>query len=238
MSQFQFIDGRTGGFAPLPLGGLVGQMLGQGKATRAAWPVWKDSTRKEVKFAPLPRKQAVKLWHRARRFERMTRAAAAKGRQDGALGRNGLAVLHALIFDFLNYTSGALYPSQESIARAANISARSVARGLAKLKAAGVLNWVRRCAEEWIDGRFTLRQQSNAYAILPDTQWRGYMPEPEAPPPTGDVWGARPPLPSCLEDASAATSHAARVVALALDPHDTLASALARIGARIAAKKG
>lgn len=238
MSEFQFTNGRSGGFAPLPLGDFLGQMLGEGKATRAAWPVWKDSTRKEVKFAPLPRKQAVKLWHRARRFERMTRAAAPKGRQDGALGRNGLAVLHALIFDFLNYASGALYPSQEGIARAANISPRSVARGLAKLKAAGVLNWVRRCAEEWIDGRFTLRQQSNAYAILPDTQWRGYTPEPEAPPPTGDIWGARPPLPSCLEEASAATTHAARIAALALDPHDALALALARIGTQIAAKKG
>ena len=30
--------------------------------TYAAWPVWKDSTTKKVKFAPLPKKQAVKLF--------------------------------------------------------------------------------------------------------------------------------------------------------------------------------
>lgn len=233
MSQFQFTYEHSGCFTPLPLGGITGQILGQGKASRAAWPVWKDSTRKEVKFAPLPRKQAVKLWHKARRFERLSRAAAPKGRQDGALGRNGLAVLHALIFDFLNYATGALFPSQQSIARAANISPRSVARGLDKLKAAGVLNWVRRCAEEWIGGRFTLRQQTNAYAVLPASQWRGYMEEPE-PPPTGDIWGACPPLPSCLDEARAATSHATRVAALALDPNDRLAAVLARLGASIA----
>jgi hypothetical protein len=47
----------------------------------------------------------------------------------------------------------------ETLARLANISVRSVARGLAKLKAAGVLHWQRRCAESWKDGRFTLEQE-------------------------------------------------------------------------------
>ena len=85
------------------MGALVGGLTGTARAT---WPVWSDSTRKEVKFQPLPKKKAVKLYHEARRFERMTRAAAPKGHQDGALGRNGLAVLHALIFDFLNFATG------------------------------------------------------------------------------------------------------------------------------------
>jgi hypothetical protein len=76
-------------------------------------------------------------------------------------------VLHALIFDLLNYTTGALWPSQKTIARFANISPRSVARGLLKLKAAGVVNWLRRCVEDWQGGRFCLRQETNAYAILP-----------------------------------------------------------------------
>jgi len=71
----------------------------------------RDSTRKEVKFQPLPKKKAVRLYHEARRFERQTRAAASKGHQDGALGRSGLMVLHALIFDFLNFATGALFPS-------------------------------------------------------------------------------------------------------------------------------
>jgi hypothetical protein len=114
--------------------------------TYAAYPVWADSCRAEVRFQPMPKRQAVRLWHDARRFERQTRQ---PNRQDGAIGRNGLAILQALLFDFLNYRSGALYPSWSAIARAAGISERSVGRGLAKLKAAGVLHWLRRCVEEW-----------------------------------------------------------------------------------------
>src|SRR5208282_471386 len=151
-----------------------------GPKTYAAWPVWKDSARADVKFQPLPKKRAVRLYHEARRFERQTRT---PGHQDGALGRNGLALLHALIFDCLNYASGRLDPSYETLARFANISVRSVARGLQKLKAAGVLNWIRRCVENVRDGRFSLEQETNAYAVLPASQWSGYHPPPPAPPP-------------------------------------------------------
>ena len=101
--------------------------------TYAAWPVWSDSTTKEVRSQPMTKRQAVQLWHDARRFERQTRE---PGRQDGAIGRNGLAVVHALLFDFINYRTGALYPSWAAIAEAACISESSVGRGLAKLKAA------------------------------------------------------------------------------------------------------
>jgi hypothetical protein len=159
--------------------------------TFAGWPVWKDSTSAEVKFAPMTRKAARRLWHDARRFERQTRV---PGRQDGAIGRNGLAILHTLLFDFLNFRSGALYPSQAAIADKAAISESSVTRGLAKLKAAGVVNWLRRCAEvAQAAGGFLMRQISNAYAVLPSTQWRGYKPPPEPPAPAPSCWGARPP---------------------------------------------
>ena len=178
MTQLDFSYSRSGSFTPLPLGAFVGGLTGTARAT---WPVWRDSTRKEVKFQPLPKKQAVKLYHEARRFERQTRAAAPKGHQDGALGRNGLAVLHALIFDFLNFATGKLFPSIASIAHAANISARSVSRGLVRLKECGVVHWLRRCAEDWQDGRFVLRQETNAYGILPATQWRGYAPKAGSP---------------------------------------------------------
>jgi hypothetical protein len=169
--------------------------------TYAAYPVWADSCRAEVRFQPMPKRQAVRLWHDARRFERQTRQ---PNRQDGAIGRNGLAILQALLFDFLNYRSGALYPSWAAIARTAGISERSVGRGLAKLKAAGVLHWLRRCVEEWIDGRFTLRQQSNAYAVCPATQWRGYQAPPEPPPPAPGTWGDHPPMPGFADDRLAA----------------------------------
>lgn len=202
-----------------------------GPKTYAAWPVWSDSTTKEVKFAPLPKKRAVKLWHEARRFERQTRL---PGRQDGALGRNGLAVLHALVFDFLNFASGRLDPSYAAIAGKANISLRSVARGLQKLRAAGVLNWLRRCAEAWRDGRFSLEQDTNAYAVLPSTQWRGYRAEPAPQPPCPGTWGDHPPLPCLLDQVhelhQAGASMSSMLDRLGSDPGDGLAAALERLG--------
>ena len=204
----------------LPLPGL-------GAASRALWPVWRDSTRKEVRFQPLPKRQAVKLYHHARRLERQTRA---RNRQDGAIGRNGLLALHALLFDFMHYASGRLDPSIKAIARAANISESSVKRGLVKLKAAGVVTWLRRCAEDWIGGRFVLRQQTNAYGVLPASQWRGYEPPAAPPAPFAGSWGDHPPLPDPLACACQEVSVAAMSRALSSDPHDGLAAALGRLG--------
>jgi hypothetical protein len=197
-------------------------------------PVWKDSTTKEVRFQPLSKKKAVRIYHDARRLERETRQ---PGKQDGALGRNGLAVLHALLFDFLNYASGALFPSRAAIAAKACISESSVGRGLASLKAYGVVNWLRRCVEEWIDGRFTLRQLTNAYAVLPPTQWRGFRPTPPAPPPMPGTWGEHPPLPDTLtracQEAAAGAGIKAQLAVLESDERDGLAAVLARLGRSI-----
>ncbi len=206
---------------------LPGLIAGLARTASAAWPVWRDSVRKEVKFAPLPKRQAVKLYHDARRLERQTRA---RNRQDGAIGRNGLAVLHAMLFDFLDYASGRLDPSAASIAKAANISERSVWRGLANLRAAGVITWLRRCIEAVVDGRFVLRQQSNAYGVLPATQWRGYRPPPA---PSPGTWGDHPPLPDAITQASEETSLEAMARTLDSDPHDGLAAALARMGRNV-----
>jgi hypothetical protein len=226
-------------FKMLPLAQLVPALPGMaGPKTYAAWPVWHDSTTAAVKYQPLPKKNAVALYHKARRFERQTRQ---PGRQDGALGRNGLAVLHALIFDILNYASGRLEPGYAKIAEKACISRRSVARGLANLKAAGVLHWVRRCVESWKDGRFCLEQQSNAYAILPASQWRGYWELPEPPMPHPTSWGATPPLPDQLTqavaDRQAGDSERAVLARLADDPSDGLACALAGLFGPILAAK-
>jgi len=221
-----------------PAGEFFPNLLSPALKTFAAWPVWHDSTTKQVKFQPMPKRQAVKLWHEARRFERQTRK---PGKQDGAVSRNGLAVLQALLFDFLNYASGALYPSWAAIAHQACISERSVGRGLAKLKAAGVLNWLRRCIECWEDGRFTLRQDTNAYAVLPCSQWRGYSPKPPAPPPAPGTWGEHPPMPRGIDLAVTVAREGgdllARLTALESDPDDSLARALARLGRVVAGQK-
>ena len=156
------------------------------------------------------------------------------GKQDGAIGRNGILILQSLLFDFLNYVSGALYPSYAAIAEKAGISLSSVYRGLNKLRDAGVLNWVRRCKEEWIDGRFTLKQESNAYAVLPSSQWNGFSEPPPAPPPAAGTWGDHPPMPCGLDLASIVRreggSLSAQIAALEGDDGNPLARALAGLG--------
>ena len=61
----------------------------------------------------MAKKAAVRLWHRARDFDRGTHQA---GRHGGAVGHTALAVLHALVFDFLNHRTGRLDPSYAAIA--------------------------------------------------------------------------------------------------------------------------
>ena len=148
--------------------------------TYAPWPVWSGSTTTPIRFAAMPKKAAVRLWHRARDFDRGTHQ---PGRHGGALGHTALAVLHALIFDFLNHRTGRLDPSYAAIAAKAGVCVRTVASALQRLRELGILNWVRRCAESWQDGRFVLEQETNAYAVLPESQWRGYRPPQEPPAP-------------------------------------------------------
>src|ERR1035441_2358632 len=93
----------------------------------------------------------------------------------GLIGSHVLLVLHTLIFDFLNHRTGRLDPSYSALQRATRLCRQTVAVALARLKELGIINWIRRCREDRDeDGRFALRQETNAYAILPSSQWRGY----------------------------------------------------------------
>ncbi len=153
----------------------------------------------------------------------------------GPVGHAALQVLHAMLFDFLNYSSGRLDPSYAAIARKANVCQRTVATAIKRLRELGMLNWLRRCAESRReDGRFVLEQETNAYAVLPCTQWRGYRPPADPPTPEPGTWGDHPPLPSVLAQAAAERQEggALRQVIgiLDSDPTDALAAALARLG--------
>jgi hypothetical protein len=205
--------------------------LPDGPKTYAARPVWHDSTTKEVQFQPMPKKKAVKLWHRARAFDRQTSKPGCHG---GALGHAGLQVLHALIFDFLNYRNGRLDPSHAAIARAANVCERTVRNALNRLRDLGILNWVRRCRPVERAGGFTMEQETNAYAVLPEGQWHGYRPPPEPSAPWPDTWGATPPLPSQLDQAAEEARRGGDprtvLAMLEADPKDGLTAALARLG--------
>jgi hypothetical protein len=121
-------------------------------------------------------------------------------------------------------------PSYAAIAAKAGVCVRTVASALQRLKALGILNWVRRCAERWFDGRFVLEQETNAHAVLPESQWRGYRPPQEAPAPAAGTWGDPAPMLSAVAQAALEGDLAGKVQALAADPKDKLAAALARLG--------
>ena len=216
---------RSIAYALSPLPGFAGPK------TYAAWPVWRDSAREEVRFAPLPKKEAARRWHKARRFDRQTHMA---GKHVGAIGRTGLAVLYVLLFDFLDYASGRLDPSYEAIAAKAGVCRRAAVNAVRHLKELGLLHWQRRCREDKDEaGHFRLTQETNAYAVLPPSHWRGYYEPPPAPPPEPGTWGDHPPLPDAITAAADELRHGQQRAAFAAldgDPSNALAVALARFG--------
>ncbi len=198
--------------------------------TRSPWPVWRDSVAGPVRFVPVSRKQAARLWHAARRWDRDTRQ---PGRHGGIIGRTALAALYALLFDFLNHKTGRLDPSLDMIAAKAGCCRRAVVNALARLRDLGLLMWRRRC-EETRDakGRVRLRQRSNAYAVLPPSQWVGYRDD-EPPPPDPATLGAPERVPDPIEAAVVELTQGQRKAALAAleaDPGDRLGIALAALG--------
>jgi hypothetical protein len=223
---------------------LLADLLGstaifEGQKTYAPSPCWSESAAKPVKWLPMTKATAKELYRQAEDFERQTRE---PGKQDGAIGRNGLAVLRALIFHFLNYASGRLDPGYEAIAKQACISVRSVARGLVSLKQVGILNWVRRCEAIFERGRCVLEQLTNAYAILPISQWFGYRSAPrysEPPRPAPGTWGDHPPLPDALTAAITERREGGTMQGvlreLESDPDDLLARALGSLGRALGA---
>lgn len=216
---------RSIAYALPPLPGFAGLR------TYAAWPVWRDSTTRPVKFQRLPKKEAAIRWHKARRFDRQTHE---PGKHGGAIGRTGLQVFYVLLFDFLDHGTGRLEPSYDAIAAKAGVCRRAVANALRRLRDLGLLHWERRSRPATDEvGRFRLVQETNAYASLPPSQWRGYFEPPPVPSPHPDTWGATPPLPDQLgqavADRQAGDSAAAVLGRLADDPGDSVACAVARL---------
>ena len=195
--------------------------------TYAAWPVWRDSARGEVRFVPLSKKEAARRWHKARRFDRRTHEA---GKHGGRIGRTGLTVLYTLLFDFVDYRTGRLDPSYDAIAAKAGVCRRAAVAACRRLKDLGLLHWQRRCREDKDEaGRFRLAQETNAYAVLPSSQWRGHI-EPKPAPLEPWQLGAVPPLPDQLAEAVADIGYgdSAEAVLRRLkdDPGDKVACAI------------
>src|SRR3954464_10883545 len=166
--------------------------------TRAPWPVWRGSIAGPVRFAAMSRKQAAQLWHKARGWDRETRQ---PGRHGGVIGRTALSVFYVLAFDFQNFRTGRLDPALDAIAEKASCCRRAVVDALARLRDLGLLTWQRRCEETRDpEGRFRLRQKTNAYGLLPPTQWLGYR-DNDPPPPDPATLGAPERMPDPIEAA-------------------------------------
>ena len=203
----------------------------------ASWKVWSGSTTNEVRFVPMAkepamaRKAAARLYRKAVKWNGSGKLA---GRHGGLVGSHVLLVLYTLIFDFLNHATGRLDPSYKAIQRKTRLCRQTVATALARLKELGILNWQRRSVPDHDErGGFILRQISNAYAILPPTQWRGYTDLDAPEPPHPGTWGACPPLPSLIEQACAdiqdGDSARSVVSRLDADPDDKAALAVASL---------
>ena len=152
----------------------------------------------------------------------------------GIIGRTALAVLYALALDFQNFRTGRLDPSLDAIAARAGCCRRAVVNAIRRLRDLGLIAWRRRCEEDRdAEGRFRLRQRTNAYAVLPSSQWTGYR-DTDPPPPDPAALGApERVLDPMIEVAIAELTHGQRVATLAAleaDPGDRLAMALAALG--------
>src|SRR3954454_25371119 len=132
---------------------------------------------------------------RWRGWDRETRQ---PGRHGGVIGRTALSVFYMLAFDFQNFRTGRLDPSLDAIAEKASCCRRAVVDALARLRDLGLLTWQRRCEETRdAEGRFRLRQRTNAYAVLPASQWRGYR-DTDPPPPNPATLGAPERVPDLI----------------------------------------
>lgn len=206
------------------------------------WPVWSGSVKCEVRFEPKSRQVVASILRKALAWDERTHV---KGKHGGIIGHVARAVLRALL-DFLNFKSGRCDPSLDSLARKTGYCKRAVQNGLKRLRRLGIVVWLRRCEESYDEaGNFSLRQRTNAYGVTPPSHWRGYEESPPLPShdvlglpkavveplPSPDTLGMPEPVPEPLNAAVAAFGdHEKVVAALALDPHNKLAMALASIG--------
>jgi hypothetical protein len=88
--------------------------------TYSPWKVWSGSTTKQARFAPLPKKAAMRIYHKAANWNARGKLA---GRHGGLIGSHVLLVLHTLIFEFLNHGTGSLDPSYGAIQRKTRLAA-------------------------------------------------------------------------------------------------------------------
>jgi hypothetical protein len=110
----------------------------------------------------LDRNERARILYLAEALERSTKPA---GGRNGVLGEIGLRVLRALLLRFHRGKDGMCCPSYTDLEAATGLCRQSIANGLRRLEAAGILEITRRLIREVIDGVMVCRHGSNLYAI-------------------------------------------------------------------------
>ena len=136
---------------------------------------------------PIDRNQRARILYLAEALERRTKA---PGRRNGVLGYVGLALLRTLLLRFANCRTGACFPSYTAIQCATGLCRQSIALGLARLEAAGVLRIVRRLVRQRVarvspwtgepETIVTTTQASNLYAFAEPAAYADHLPVPAA----------------------------------------------------------
>ena len=217
------------------------QSIGTLAVRFAGRPVLSGSTKQPVQWGRMSRAERARRYANAERFDQATKQ---PGRHGGTIGRTGLLVYRTLLFGFFNLKTGQLDPSYDAIAKRAGLCRKAVWAALNRLRALGLINWIRRCSDDHdAAGRFKLRQETNAYHVQPEDAWKGYRPAPEAPrTPEPGTWGAPAPvldgLAQYTADRDMGLSQEAAASALARVAESRLEAAMARLSAQIQARQG
>lgn len=144
---------------------LQGAQKAAGSGQRTFEPVRRHSRpagREAGFWRPFDRRDVPRFMLAAERFERMTRQ---KGQRCGQLGSVALEVLRELL-RLVDYRTGRLDPAITTLCERIRRSRDAVVRGLARLRDAGFLDWVRRYVPTGNEGRgVQVQQTSNAYRL-------------------------------------------------------------------------
>lgn len=133
-------------------------------------------------------REAQEILLAAKCYERIERR---PGRRNGPLGSVAIEMLEYLV-NVVNFDTGRLEPSIDTMTRRVKRSRDAVVRGLASLRRHGFLDWIRRYEPTGNEGRGPrVRQVSNAYRLLLPQRARPHL----------GGFGSSPPLPDDFEHA-------------------------------------
>ncbi|TNC44700.1 helix-turn-helix domain-containing protein [Rubellimicrobium rubrum] len=144
----------------------IGAALAGAHAARARQPVRRHSRLagqcEAVFWRRTDRREVRRVLLAARKYELAGRQ---PGRRNGPLGHVALEVLEFLV-NLVDYRTGRLEPSLDTLTRKLRRSKDAVVRALAALRAHGFADWIRRFETVERDGPGPrIRQTSNAYRL-------------------------------------------------------------------------